>query len=473
MNAPTPIPREEILHGRTLPLMLRLGWPVMLSSLLDTMYQLTDTFWLGRLAGIESGTAVASLQVAFPFLWFLVAFFADFSVAGTALVSQHTGAGDKRTANEAAGQVLSVVIIGGTLAAIAGMLIFPFIMPLITDDAAIRDTARSYLLWYLPGLPFVFITAVFRVLMAAAGNTFTPLLVVFTGNAINMALDPLFILGFGPVPAMGVQGAALATVISSFIAGLIALRLLMNGRNAIHLTFGDLVPRLHWIRRILKIGLPAAVGDSAEALGFVVLMALIGRVENAREALGGYGIGNRLTSLIAIAIVGLGQGLSTIIGQNLGASRFDKARGAAGQGIAVLFGVLLIETGLIILFREPLVRLFIPNDPGVIAEASRFLLYFGSSVPLFGLIRGITASFNAAGRNGPVLIIGLLRLWILRLPLAWLFAFGLGYGTPGLWFGMALSNLGAAIAAIVFFIRFDWKKNLVEANAAPGEQAPE
>ncbi len=472
MNAPATLSREEILAGRTLPLMLRLGWPVMLSSLLDTMYQLTDTFWLGRLSGTDSGTAVASLQVAFPFLWFLVAFFADFSVAGTALVSQHTGAGDRKTANEAAGQVLSVVIIGGTLAALAGMFLFPFVMPLITNDPAIRDTAHQYLLYYLPGLPFVFITAVFRVLMAAAGNTFVPLLVVFSGNIINMILDPLFILGLGPLPAMGVKGAAVATVISAVIAGLIALYLLMNGRNAIHLTPGDLIPRMAWIRRILKIGLPAAVGDSAEALGFVVLMALIGRVESARDALGGYGIGNRLTSLIAIAIVGLGQGLSTIIGHNLGAERFDNARRAAGRGIAILFGVLAVETTLIILCREPLVRLFIPNDPGVMAESARFLLYFGASVPLFGLIRGITAAFNAAGRNGPVLVIGLLRLWILRLPLAWLFAFGLGYGTPGLWFGMALSNLGAAIAAVLFFLRFDWKRNLVETTTAP-EQAPE
>ncbi len=472
MNAPVSLSREQILSGRTLPLMARLGWPVMLSSLLDTMYQLTDTFWLGRLAGTESGTAVASLQVAFPFLWFLVAFFADFSVAGTALVSQHTGAGDRRAANEAAGQVLSVVIIGGTLAALAGMLLFPIVMPLITKDAAIRDTARTYLLFYLPGLPFVFIGAVFRVLMAAAGNTFLPLLVVFTGNILNMVLDPLLILGIGPFPALGVKGAAVATAVSASVAGIFALRLLMNRRNALRLSLADLVPRLNWIRRILRIGLPAAVGDSAEALGFVVLMALIGRVDHAREALGGYGIGNRLTSLISIAIVGLGQGLSTIIGQNLGAARFDRARSAARQGIATLFLVLAAETTLVVLFRGPLARLFIPNDPGVIAETARFLLYFGLSIPLFGLIRGITAAFNAAGRNGPVLIIGLLRLWVLRLPLAWLFAFGLGYGTPGLWIGMALSNFGAAIAAVAFFARFDWKRNLIGTTTAP-EQAPE
>ncbi len=473
MNAPQQLTRDQILGGRTLPLMLRLGWPVMISSLLDTLYQLTDTFWLGRLSGSESGNAVAALQISFPFLWFLVAFFAEFSVAGVALVSQHTGAGDKKTANQASGQVFAAVIIGGTISALLGILLFPLVLPLITTDTAISTAAADYLVWYLPGLPFVFIAAVFRVLMAAAGNTFIPMLVVLTGNIINMVLDPLFILGFGPLRAMGIKGAALATVISAGIAGIIALRLMMNGRNAIHLTPADLIPRMAWIRRILRIGLPAAIGDSAEALGFVVLMAIIGRLAEAREALGGYGVGNRLTSLITIAMMGMGQALTTIIGHNLGAARFDRARNAARTGIAVLFAVLATETAFLLLFRGPLVRFFIPNDPAVIAEACRFLLYFGISVPLYGLIRGITASFNAAGRNAPVLVIGLLRLWILRLPLAWLFGFGLGYGTPGVWIGMALSNLGAAIAAVLFFMHFDWKKNLIETPAVASEQQPE
>ncbi len=456
------ISRSEILHGRIFPLMMKLGWPVMLAAVLETVYQLTDTFWLGRLSGSESGNAVAGLQVGFPLIWFFISFAGGFAMSGTALVSQYTGADEKKSANLAAAQVLSTSIISGTVISITGILSLPFLVPLITDISSIATPATDYLTVFFAGMPFFFTFAVFRIIMTAGGDTITPMWVVLFSNIVNMVLDPLLILGFGPIPAMGVKGAALATVISSVISSSIAIYILMKGKAGFYLKPEDLVPRIYWIRKIFKIGLPAAIGHSAEAFGFILLTAIIGRLVNAREALGGYGIGNRIISLAFIAIQGLGQGLSTIIGQSLGAKMMDRAKQAAFRGIGVLFLILSVEMGIIVLFRHQLISIFIPSEPTIIAEGANFLLYFGLSVPMFGIIRGINASFNASGVNVPVMIVSFLRLWAFRLPLAYLFGFFLNYGSTGVWTGMGLSNILTAFAAVLLFFRGSWKRSITE-----------
>ena len=433
--------RSEILGSNTVPLMFRLGWPVMLASLLETFYQLADTFWLGRLGGEQSGDSVAALQIAFPLLWFFASAAAGFSMSGTALVSQHTGAGDKKKADIAATQIISFSLITGLAVAVIGVLFVPSLLQLVSSDKNISSIGASYLVWFFPCMPFVFINASFRILSAAAGDTKTPLKITLITNIINLIIDPLFIVGWGPIPRMGAAGAAVATLISTAIASFAVIYVLVKGNTGISLKFKHIIPEKIWFSKILKIGFPAAVGHSAESLGFILLMAIIARLPDARNALAGYGVGNRLTSFIFIPAQGLGQGLSTIIGQNLGAGNFERARKSAVEGIKIISATIAIQIAIILPFRESFIALFIPHDKEVIAAGAHFLLIFGLSIPFFGIIRGVTAAFNAAGTNIPAMIIGFARLWVLRVPLSWIGGFALGYASTGVWGGMALSNV--------------------------------
>ncbi len=457
--------RSEILGTDNLtPLMFRLGWPIMLATLLETFYQLADTFWLGRLGGDQSGDSVAALQIAFPLLWFFASVSAGFATSGTALVSQHTGAGDKNKADIAATQIISFSVITGLIITIAGMLATPFLMHHVTTDQKIADTATSYLVWLFPCTPFMFVNAAFRILSAAAGDTKTPLKITLISNIINIILDPFLIVGFGPIPKMGAAGAAAATVISTALASIAVFVILIKGRTGISLDFKHIIPEKKWFSKIIGIGFPAAVGHSAESLGFIVLMAIIAKLPDARNALAGYGIGNRLTSFIFIPAQGLGQGLSTIIGQNLGVNQFDRAKKCALEGTKLISATIAIQIALVLPFRESFIAIFIPHDRAVIEAGAHFLLIFGLSIPFFGIIRGITAAFNAAGTNIPAMIVGFTRLWLFRIPLSWIGGIMLGYASTGVWAGMGLSNVLAAVIALVLYSRGAWLRNITEEN---------
>jgi len=233
--------------------MARIGGPAVISSLLFTLYNLADAFWIGRLPKEEAGAVMAGIQISWPFVWFLISFVAGFGGAAvSALVAQYIGAGRPKEANFAMNQLFM-------LAAIAGVV-----------------------LGVIPGL--------FYFAFSASGDTVTPLIVNAIGIVLNMALDPFLVLGIGPLPQMGILGAAYATVAAQGVTTLIFIRLLVKGKKGLRFDRAAILPRLDWMIKALRIGLPAAVGQSTVALGFLVLTGVIGRLPDAEVALAGYGI---------------------------------------------------------------------------------------------------------------------------------------------------------------------------------------
>jgi putative MATE family efflux protein len=456
---------DEILNKPLIPVMWKLGWPVMISSILETTYHLADTFWLGHLPAGESGNAVAGLQLAFPSMWFLASFASGFAMAGVALVSQFTGAKEHEKANFAASQVVSIALISGIILGIIGSLFIPLLINLLTNVKELTTVANSYLRVIFLGFPFMFLNGVFRSVMISYGDTLTPMYVILFTNILNIFLDPLLIFGIGPFPKMGIVGAAVATIFSMFIASIFAFYFLTSGKRGIHVRIKYLKPEINWIKKIFKIGLPAAIGSSAEAFGFVVLTGIIGRLNNARIAIAAYGIGDRLLSFSFIAIDGLGEGLTTIIGQSLGANREDRAGYSVKRGMTFMFFILCIETIIIVLFRRNLISLFIPNEMDIINEGARFMIYFAPAIPLFGVIRGIMSAFHASGHNTPNMVISFLRLWGLRVPLSYIFGFILKMNSTGVWIGMTISNFITAFVAVSFFLKGTWKKRVIEDHA--------
>ncbi len=453
----------EILEGPLIRTMFRLGWPAMVTGLLQTLYNLADAFWIGHLPPEESGAAVAAIQISWPIVWLLISFIAGFGgAAGSALISQYTGARRPEEADLACSQIFAITGLSGLVIGIGGFLFAPYLLPLLVRAGEVTDAATLYIRVIFLGLPFMFAPYLFYFSLAAYGDTVTPMLVNGGAVLLNIALDPLLIFGLGPLPRWGIFGAALATVISEGLASIAALAILFRGRRGLRLRWPYLQPRWSWLRKILGIGLPAAVGQSGTALGFVVLMAIIGRVENATVALAAYGIGDRAFSLLFIAIEGLGVGLTTILGQCLGADRADRAHEAARRGTAVMFSILVVEAFLIWLARRPLMAFFIPGREDVIAEGIRFISIFVPAMPFFGLFSAVGAIFRGSGHNVPTMIMELARLWGLRVPLSYLFAFPLGMGSTGVWIGMTASNIAAAFLALGLLATGIWKRKVIE-----------
>ncbi len=463
--------KEDILNGPIIKTILILGWPVMVSNGLQMLYNLIDTYWLGKIGKV----AVAAPTVGFPVVFLLISLGFGFSIAGVSLVSQHTGAGSEESANEAAGQVISFMLIGAVIISVIGYFIAPFLLQtLMRVPEDVYPKALSYIRIIFWGLPMMFIFFGFRSLTRGIGDMVTPMLITGGSMLANVILDPILIFGLAGLPRMGVAGAALATVLSRAVASFVAIYLMFSGRIDIKITFDSLKLRMRWIRQILKIGVPSAVGQTGTAIGFVLLMGLVSRM--GVVAVTAYGIGQRIISLLNISIWGLASPLTTMIGQNIGAQNKDRATTTAHRAFLLSFFTLASLAAFVFLFRRPLFRIFI-DDPAVIEAGARFLTIFVWSIPFFGIFSLTSSVFRGSGHTKPPMMLSLVRLLVLRVGLSYLLAFGivgLNMGSDGIWLGLFFSNFLSGIFAFLWFLRGSWRERTIEeAPAQPIEKAKE
>ncbi len=451
--------KDDILNGPIIKTLLVLGWPVIVSNILQMLYNLVDTYWLGKLGKV----AVSAPTVGFPVVFLLISFGFGFSIAGVSLVSQHTGAGSAKNANRAASQVMSFMFIGSILLSALGFGIAPGLLrTLMGVPQDVFPKALIYIRIIFAGLPLMFMFFGFRALVRGIGDMVTPMLVTGTSVIVNMFLDPLLIFGIGVFPELGVAGAALATVLSRGIASFVAIYLLFSGRLEIKLYLRYLILKLRWVKQIVKIGLPSAIGQAGTAVGAIFLMALISRL--GVVAVSSYGIGQRIIRLLNVAVWGLASPLTTMIGQNIGAKNKSRATDIAKRAFALSFSVLLTLAIGIFLARRPLFGVFI-DDPDVINTGSRFLSIFLWSIPFFGIFRLTSSVFRGAGHTRPPMTMSLIRLLPLRVGVSYVLAFGIlgiNLGTDGIWLGLFTSNFIVGIMAFLWFLTGSWKKRTIK-----------
>jgi putative MATE family efflux protein len=443
--------------------MARIGGPAILSSLIFTLYNLTDAFWIGRLPAQTSAAIMAGMQVSWPIVWFLISLVAGFGGAAvTALVAQYVGAGREDEARFAVNQLFSLAVITGAAVGLLGYLISPLLLGLLVTDVQVARAANTYLRVIFLGLPAMMVPGLFQFALAATGDTVTPLWVNGGATFLNIALDPFLILGLGPFPKLGILGAALATVFAEAVATAVFLYLFFRGKGVAKLSLHHARPRWPWVKRALKIGFPAAIGQSSTAFGFVVMTGVIGRLPEAEIALAGYGIADRLIGILFIITDGLGTGLTTMVGQALGAHRMERAREVLHKGLSALTVILASEAFALWLVRRGVMELFIPGRPDVIAVGASFIQAFVVGMPLLGVFFTAMAIYRGAGHNVPTMLLSLLRLWVVRIPLAYFMGFTLKMGADGIWWGMSLSNILAGLVSVGLLISRSWQRSLVD-----------
>ncbi|MDH5779828.1 MAG: MATE family efflux transporter [Candidatus Bathyarchaeota archaeon] len=453
--------RGSILGGGIIRTALTLAWPVMLSNAFETVYNLTDAFWLGKL-GPE---AVAAPSISWPIMFLFISLSAGFGISGISLVSQYTGAGLPEKANKSAGQLLFVLLSSSCAAMILGFLFAGDILTLMGASQIVQATTTPYLQVMFLAMPFLFFHFGFRATLRGYGDTKTPMILTIASSVLDTALDPFFVFGWGPIPQMGVVGAALTTLMTRGLAAIIGMYLLFSGRLGIKLKLSDLKPDLSWMKKVVSIGVPSAIGLSGTALGFVVLISLVSIEDRLLPGegilLAAYGIGSRLINFINIVLWGGVSAISTMVGQNLGANQNARAVETVKK-LLLSFAILSVTGSAVIYFlRVPLYTLFISNLE-VLDAGSTFITFFVFSVPFFTIFRMVSGVFEGAGNTRPSMILSLIRLWGLRTLLAYVFYFFLGMGAAGIWAGMAIGNVGAAALSVAWLSNGTWKRRVIE-----------
>ena len=447
MPSPPGRPSDALLEGPIAGALLRLAGPVVLANVFQTVYQLTDTFWVGRLGAV----AVAAVSFSFPVIFLFIAIGAGVTIAGTILVAQAEGAGDARRVDYVAGQTYAIVLLLAVLLSAAGYALAEPLLALMGADPEVLPPAAEYLRLSYLGLPFVFGYFVFQALLRGVGDVTTPLYIVGGTVLLNFLLDPLFILGWGPVPALGVAGAAAATISTQGLAAALGAWLLFTGRRPIRVRLGDLRPDPALARRIAELGFPASVEQGMRALGLTVLVTLVAGFGS--DAVAAYGVGTRIFSFVLIPALGLGLATSAVVGQNVGAGQRLRARQTATVGAWIAFGTLTVAGALAFAFARPLVAAFVPGDEAVIASGARFLRIMSPTWGFIGAQVVIGGGFSGAGRTYVSMVLAIASLWVLRFPVAWVLSSRTPLALEGVWWAFPVSYVGGAALAVAWFVR--------------------
>lgn len=472
----TPPGREEILNGPALRTMVRIGAPAVLAAVLHTAYNLTDAFFVGLLPSGTPQAVMAGIQISWPFVWFLISFVGGFGGAViAALVSQNVGANRPEEANLALNQMFTAGIAASVVLGVVGFAFMPLILEAVVGHPDVTRQASMYMRVIFLGLPVMMVQQLFAGALQATGDSILPLLITLIGVVINIPLDGALVLGWWGFPQLGITGAAIATVIAQVVSAAIFLAIFLKGRGPLRLNRALLKVRGEWLAKSLRIGIPAAIGNSSVAFGFVVMMTGIGKLSNAVAALSGYGVADRVFGLLFIATDGLGVGLTTMIGQSLGAGLLDRTREVARKGIQALFLIVIVEAAFVYFARMPLLRIFIHGDSAgavdSLREGARFIELFAAGMPFLSAFFAAQAIYRGSGHNVPSMVLGILRLWVFRIPLSFIFAFWLGMGSDGVWLGMSASNVLSGLVAIVYLVRSkDWQRSRIR---PVGEESPQ
>ncbi len=427
--------------------------PLFLLNLVHLIYNLTDTFWLGKLGR----TAVSAPTLSWPVFGTLMSLGMGFGISGFAFISQFQGGGNFNKARKTMGNLFVLFAIFSVITAVLGFITTPTILKAMKIPADVFQNTAYYLRVMFISIPFNFLGFGLAFALRALGDTRTPTVINVFGLVINVILDPVLIFGLFNLPKMGVLGAAIATAISNFITTLIALKLLQSGKLGFKIHMEDLKPdfKLSW--RIIIKGIPAGAGQSLNSLGFVFLVSIISRFGTI--AVAAYSIAERIIQLIFTISDALNQALGTVLGQSLGMKNFGRVKESVRKAV-ILNGVIISALALFILvFRVELISVFI-KDTKVVAEGKNFIEKFIIAMPFFGIFGVYTSLAMVSGRTTEGMVIGLIRLWALRIPMA--FLFGKLWGVDGVWIGMSISNIVACGLAYLWYLKGTWKKVLVE-----------
>lgn len=459
--------KKDLTEGSILKSLLILAIPIILANLLQTAYQLIDTFWVGRLGA----DAVAAVSISFPFIFLIVSFGGGLAIAGTILVAQYYGKKDKKAVDHIASQTLMMIVIVSIILAVIGYLLSPFLVSLMGVEESVYSDAVFYLRVSFIGIVFVFTYLVFQSLMRGIGEVKMPAYIVLGTVLLDLIFDPLFIFGYGFIPAFGVAGAAVATIATQALASLVGIIILIRGKHHIKLHLNDLKPDFPLIRKMFRLGLPASIEQSTRSLAMIFMTFLVSGFGTVTIA--AFGIGTRILSFAVIPALGLSMATSTIVGQNMGAGKIKRAESTVKLSSLFSFVSLTIIGILFFIFAEPISDFFMPGETEAIDASAIFIRIMALTFGFIGLQQVLHGAFMGSGNTMITMILSIMTLWVLRFPLAYLLSHHTSLGSTGIWWAYPISNIAAALVAVIWFSRGTWKKKKITEEIKLSEKTTE
>ncbi|HEY8416723.1 MAG TPA: MATE family efflux transporter [Limnochordales bacterium] len=443
---------------------LAFSWPMFVGNLFQVLYNTVDSFWVGRFIGAE---ALAAVSVSVPIVFALVALIMGLTMATTTLVAQYRGARDEAQVRRTVANSIVLVTALGLVSTVVGYVWRVPILRLMQTPEEILEPAAVYLGIFLLGLVPSFLFNVLSSVLRGLGDSHTPLRFLVYATVLNIVLDPLFIIGFGPVPPMGIAGVAWATLIAQTLATVLTV---------VHMErHTDLLPteRRQWqidwrlARLLFTIGVPAALQSIVVSFSMVVVTALVNTF--GPTVVAAFGAAGRVDQFAFLPAMSISLAVTALVGQNLGAGRYDRVREIVVRSSILTAAITGTMTLVAVLQPTLLIQIFI-EDPAVLAEGARYLRIVGFNYVPLALMFIITGVLRGAGDTFVSMLISLVTLWIVRLPLAWFLSYGLSWGAVGTWWAIVLSTVLGLALNWWYYRTGHWRRKvIVRPKLSPAE----
>lgn len=418
--------------------------PMILGMVMLMTFSIVDTFFVSMIGTNE----LAAISFTFPVTFTVISLNIGLGIGASAVIGKHLGSGEAESAKVLATGSLMLVTALVAILCLIGYFSIDFIFSLMGANEVLLPLIHDYMsVWYLAGI-FLALPMVGNAVLRASGDTKTPSIIMAAGGAINAILDPILIFGWLGIPAMGIQGAALATCIAWATTVVWILYLLAIKR-------GLMVPRLlTWqefkqaAKGVLTIGLPAAGSNMLTPISAAIVTAIVAAY--GAEAVAAWGVGNRIESIASIVVLALSMSLPPFISQNYGAMQFKRIIDAYQLCMKFVLVWQLLILGVLILLAPYIASVF-ADEQSVAEQIALFLVIVPIGYGLQGVIILTNSSFNAMHRPIAAMWLSIIRLFVCYIPITYLGS--KFYGLQGLFWGCVIANMLAAVVSYSWFVK--------------------
>ena len=430
---------EQFMKERPiLPLLTSMALPMVVSMLVNSLYNIVDSFFVARI----SEDAMTALSLVYPIQNFVNAAAIGFGVGMNALIAFHLGAGEKDRASTAATHGLALSAVHGLVLMAGCIAALPAFLGLFTRDPAVLDLGVRYGTIVFLFSVVIMLGLAFEKIFQAVGRMKVTMAALISGCLTNILLDPVLIFGLGPVPAMGIAGAALATGIGQVVSLAVYLVVYAVAPPPVRLGRAWLRPDLRLDARLYAIGVPAILNLALPSLLVSVLNSLLAAFSQSYVVI--LGIYYKLQTFLYLPASGIVQGMRPIIGYNYGAREYGRVRKIFSTTLVMCAAIMLLGTLLCLAGAEPLIALFTDN-PETVALGGQALRILCAGFLVSTVSVAASGALEGLGKGAQSLIISLMRYVAVMIPAAFLLCRLLG--PTGVWHAFWVTEAVTALAA--------------------------
>jgi putative MATE family efflux protein len=428
-----------------------LAVPMVLELVLESTFAVVDIFFVGKLGS----SAVATVGLTETLLFLLYAIGIGLAMAVTAVVARRIGEGKHEEAAVTAVQAIWIAVLASVPFAVAGIVHAEDLLRLMGADAWTLRHGYPYMQWVLGGNAVLMLLFTINAVFRGAGDAAAAMRVLWFANGLNIVLDPILIFGFGPVPALGVEGAAIATTIGRGSGVLLQLWILFRGGPHLRVRSSELVLHAAIFRNIVRTSL-GGIGQMMVAMtSWIFLMRILADIGS--QAVAGATIAVRIMMFTMMPAWGMSNAAATLVGQNLGAAQPERAEASVWRVGAYNMVYLLAVSLVFFALPREFMGVF-SSDPAVIAIGAEWLRILSYSLFVYGWWMVSVQAFNGAGDTVTPTWINAVFFWLIQIPLSWLLAIGLDWRHSGVFWGVFVSETAVGLFTLWLFTRGKWKE---------------